>query len=789
VRFAAICVLLLLSAVLAGATVDVSLQLQLGNPSGATADTNNHSHYLVQRPVEALDYNDSLGEPNWASWDLTTSDVGSVNRSSSFYTDTNLPSNFYWVTDADYNGVGNINFNRGHLCPSEDRTDTTNDNKMVFFMSNIMPQSAVNNQGVWGTFEGYCRSLTNNYELLIICGPGGFGTNKIPSGKAYIGSFVWKIAVAVPLGGGTAASRITTGTRVIALEIPNDDSATNAWTTYVTNAAQVQADTGLTFFTALAPDIAAALRAKVDGQTYLPPGITAFSPPSGATNTSVVITGTNFTGAVLVTFNGASASYTVNSSTQITATVPTNATTGAIAVTTAGGTTTSTTNFTVTTGGIPSPAISSFSPASGATNTSVVITGTNFTGATQVAFNGTSAAFAVNNNTQITATVPAGATTGAIAVTTAGGTATSTTNFTVTTAAPSIAAFSPTSGMTNTSVVITGTNFTGTTQVAFNGASAAFTVNNNTQITATVPASATTGSLSVTTPNGTAVTSSNFTVIPNVIASSYSGVLLGWDVSGQSSFGPSPLAPTTNAPNLSVIGLTRGSGVTTSGTGKTKAWGGTGFTSLSASAAVTANQYVYFGLSVSNGYKVSITNLSRFDYYRSPSGATNGTLQFQVGTGAFTDITNYTYSGSSSGATNAPIDLSGYATLQNIGAGTNVTFRIVNYNAGSSGGTWYVYDYASSTAPDLAINGTITSISGGGSTPTILPGFQSFSVGAGNATLVITGATATSYTILASTNLGTTNWTTLLTTNSPALPFTYTDTNQLPLRFYRVQNP
>ena len=52
---------LLVNADLAHAYVDINLQMQLGNPSNATADTNNHTHYLVQRTVEALDYNDNLG--------------------------------------------------------------------------------------------------------------------------------------------------------------------------------------------------------------------------------------------------------------------------------------------------------------------------------------------------------------------------------------------------------------------------------------------------------------------------------------------------------------------------------------------------------------------------------------------------------------------------------------------------------------------------------------------------------------------------------------------------------
>jgi predicted extracellular nuclease len=65
----------------------------------------------------------------------------------------------------------------------------------------------------------------------------------------------------------------------------------------------------------------------------------------------VTITGTNFTSASSVAFNGTSASFTVNSSTQITATVPTGATTGTIGVIAPGGLATSSGSFTVTSGG------------------------------------------------------------------------------------------------------------------------------------------------------------------------------------------------------------------------------------------------------------------------------------------------------------------------------------------------------------------------------------------------------------------------------------------------------
>jgi Subtilase family len=237
------------------------------------------------------------------------------------------------------------------------------------------------------------------------------------------------------------------------------------------------------------------------------PSITSFSPAGGAPGISVVIQGGNLLGATAVKLNGTSAAFTVNSGTQITFTVPANATSGAISVTTPAGTATSTTSFLVT------PRITGFTPPSGAVAASVVINGANFTGATAVAFNGTPAAFTVNSAIKITATVPAGATTGKIGVTTPAGSAISATNFAV---AATITSFAPTSGAPGTHVTITGSAFTGATAAKFNGIAATFTVNSSTQITATVPATATTGPISVTSPGGTATSAAPFTVAPRI---------------------------------------------------------------------------------------------------------------------------------------------------------------------------------------------------------------------------------------------------------------------------------
>jgi cytochrome c peroxidase len=187
------------------------------------------------------------------------------------------------------------------------------------------------------------------------------------------------------------------------------------------NTSQGEAFSGPINTATIGPTATDDIVAFLEGISFSP-----FAPTFGPVGTGVTITGTTFTGATAVSFNGVAAAFTVSPSGTITTTVPAGATTGPITVTTLGnGPLKTTTRFTVT------PAIASFTPANGPIGTAVTITGTNFTGAAAVFFGGRMATFTVSNSGAVTTTVPFGATTGPIVVTTLDGTATSAASFTV----------------------------------------------------------------------------------------------------------------------------------------------------------------------------------------------------------------------------------------------------------------------------------------------------------------------------------------------------------------------
>jgi endonuclease G len=242
--------------------------LTLGNPSGATTDEAQTTNFLLSRPQYALSYHRDQGKPNWVSWHLTSTWVGQAARQDDFRADADLPASWYRVSASSYTGSG---FDRGHNCPSADRTSTVADNSATFLMTNMMPQAPRNNQQTWANLEDYCRSfLSAGNELYLICGSygrGGTGSNgyatSLDNGRLTVPAHCWKVVVILPTGGNDA-SRVSANTRVIAIDTPNDNSLSTNWGTYRTSVDAIEAATGLDLLSAVPTAVQQAVESRID---------------------------------------------------------------------------------------------------------------------------------------------------------------------------------------------------------------------------------------------------------------------------------------------------------------------------------------------------------------------------------------------------------------------------------------------------------------------------------------------------------------------------------------------
>lgn len=236
-----------------------------GNPSDAGTSANN---YQVSRGEYTYAYDNSKGRIKWVSWHLSTAWLGSVGRSDDFRTDTSLPSSFYRAGSTSYVGSG---FDRGHICPSADRTYSSGANSNTFFMSNMGPQSPNNNRNTWANLENYLRDLARDgNELHIIAGMAGQGgtgsngfANTIDGGNIDVPSSFWKVILVLP-NGSSDVSRVTTSTRVIAVNMPNNQTLSSNWATYRTSVNSIESLTGLDLLENISNTIENTLESRVD---------------------------------------------------------------------------------------------------------------------------------------------------------------------------------------------------------------------------------------------------------------------------------------------------------------------------------------------------------------------------------------------------------------------------------------------------------------------------------------------------------------------------------------------
>ena len=144
---------------------------------------------LISHNYYSLSYSEEHKQAEWVYYKLNSSQLNpTVKRKNNFRKDPKITKNSAALND--YKGSG---YDRGHLAPAADMKYNSNSMSESFYLSNVSPQTASFNRGIWKKIEKQIRDWSNIYgELIIITGPilqcegiGEIGTNNITIPKWY----------------------------------------------------------------------------------------------------------------------------------------------------------------------------------------------------------------------------------------------------------------------------------------------------------------------------------------------------------------------------------------------------------------------------------------------------------------------------------------------------------------------------------------------------------------------------------------------------------------------------
>ncbi len=238
----------------AGDDLTGSAQILLGLP----LDADPADDYLLQRQHWVSSYNPRRLIPNWVAWRIVAADLGAVPRRDSFRADDLLPEGWPRAKATDYRGSG---YDRGHLCPSADRTSTEEANDSTFLMTNMAPQMPALNRGPWESLEAFARDLVREgRHVQIVAGV------LVAEPAATIGPGVavptamFKVVVAL----GPGQFDATIDTPVYAVVMPNTPTVSGTrWPAYLVSVDEVERRSGYDLLRDVRDDVEMVIEARV----------------------------------------------------------------------------------------------------------------------------------------------------------------------------------------------------------------------------------------------------------------------------------------------------------------------------------------------------------------------------------------------------------------------------------------------------------------------------------------------------------------------------------------------
>lgn len=139
---------------------------------------------FLQKESFVIWYSQSDHNPALVAWRLCLDDLGKCHRpkSQTFKTDFDCPRPR--AKSADFVRSG---YQRGHLCPSADRSKSTSAMVATFVISNVAPMTPRLNMIAWAQAEEYSRIMARRgHQCFMVAGAFFSGPRKVLSGSSPI---------------------------------------------------------------------------------------------------------------------------------------------------------------------------------------------------------------------------------------------------------------------------------------------------------------------------------------------------------------------------------------------------------------------------------------------------------------------------------------------------------------------------------------------------------------------------------------------------------------------------
>lgn len=233
-----------------------SLHLALGQPR----DRDPSDDVILDHGVFVVSYNPTKLVPNWVAWRLVATDLGDVERTDAFRSDPMLPAGGVGPQPRDYARSG---YDRGHMCPSGDRTATVAANEETFVMTNMEPQVHALNAGPWKGLETFEREVAQHDKQVFVVAGGLFdaASPTLASGEA-VPRANFKVIVVLERGNGTGS--VNDATTTYAVIMPNSLTvARTRWHDYLVSIDEVERQSGYDLLSLVPEQVQQRLEARI----------------------------------------------------------------------------------------------------------------------------------------------------------------------------------------------------------------------------------------------------------------------------------------------------------------------------------------------------------------------------------------------------------------------------------------------------------------------------------------------------------------------------------------------